>query len=157
MFASLTVLPAMLSWLGDRVEKGRVPFGRRRGPAASRASGPRSTRVMRRPVVAIVLAGGLLVALAIPALGMKSVTSGIEELPQDLAVIQTLRQGQGGVPHGGRYRDVVVEADDVRAAPTAGASRRWRKPGSDSSYRAAVTYSPDGTVAEIDVPTPGQR
>ena len=34
MFASLTVLPAMLSWLGDRVEKGRVPFlGRRRGPA----------------------------------------------------------------------------------------------------------------------------
>ena len=34
MFASLTVLPAMLSWLGDRVEKGRVPFiGRGRRPA----------------------------------------------------------------------------------------------------------------------------
>ena len=31
MFASLTVLPAMLAWLGDRVEKGRIPFlGRRR-------------------------------------------------------------------------------------------------------------------------------
>ena len=26
VFASLTVLPAMLSWLGDRVEKGRVPI-----------------------------------------------------------------------------------------------------------------------------------
>ena len=42
----------------------------RRG-RASRASGARSsTRVMRRPVVSIVVAGGLLVALAIPALGM---------------------------------------------------------------------------------------
>ena len=40
MFASLTVLPAMLAWLGDRVEKGRIPFlGRRRGRPASRASG----------------------------------------------------------------------------------------------------------------------
>ena len=40
MFASLTVLPAMLSWLGDRVEKGRVPLiGRRRRRPASRASG----------------------------------------------------------------------------------------------------------------------
>src|SRR3954467_14896749 len=34
VFASLTVLPAMLSWLGDRVEKGRIPLlGRRRKPA----------------------------------------------------------------------------------------------------------------------------
>src|SRR6202008_2436806 len=31
---SLTVLPALLSWLGDRVDKGRVPFlGRRRAAA----------------------------------------------------------------------------------------------------------------------------
>ena len=37
MFASLTVLPAMLSWLGDRVEKGRVPIlGRRRRSGESR-------------------------------------------------------------------------------------------------------------------------
>ena len=42
VFASLTILPAMLSWLGDRVEKGRVPLlGRRRARPASRASGRR--------------------------------------------------------------------------------------------------------------------
>ena len=35
MVGSLTVLPAMLSWLGDRVEKGRVPLVR---PAAARAA-----------------------------------------------------------------------------------------------------------------------
>ena len=43
MFASLTVLPAMLSWLGDRVEKGRIPAARPpRARRASRASGRRS-------------------------------------------------------------------------------------------------------------------
>ena len=37
MFASLTVLPALLAWLGDRVEKGRIPFlGRRRRAGESR-------------------------------------------------------------------------------------------------------------------------
>ena len=84
VFASLTVLPAMLSWLGDRVEKGRVPFlGRSRRPAGeSRFWSAVTTRVMRRPVLAIVLAGGFLVALSIPALGMKIVTSDIDELPR---------------------------------------------------------------------------
>ena len=60
MFASLTVLPAMLGWLGDRVEKGRVPFlGRRRGPAGqSRFWSAVTGRVMRRPGLSFVLAGG---------------------------------------------------------------------------------------------------
>src|SRR3954465_3892107 len=73
MFASLTVLPAMLSWLGDRVDKGRIPFiGRRRHPAdRSRFWAALIGRVMSRPGVAAVLAGGLLIALAIPALQMK--------------------------------------------------------------------------------------
>ena len=71
MFASLTVLPAMLAWLGDRVEKGRIPFlGGRRGRPASRASGRRLIdRVMRRPLARRSRSpAALLVALAIPAL-----------------------------------------------------------------------------------------
>ena len=40
MFASLTVLPAILSWLGDRVEKGRIPFvGGAARPQVNRGSG----------------------------------------------------------------------------------------------------------------------
>ena len=44
MIGSLTVLPAVLSALGDRIEKGRIPFlGRRRAPAPrAAASGARS-------------------------------------------------------------------------------------------------------------------
>src|SRR3954468_1274479 len=91
VFASLTVLPAMLSWLGDRVEKGRVPlFGRWRRPAGqSRMWTAITSRVMRRPAVAAVLAGALLVAPAIPALQMRIVTSGVAQLPQDLPIIRT--------------------------------------------------------------------
>ena len=44
MFATLAVLPAVLAWLGDRVEKGRVPFTKRRVTRpASRGSGARSS------------------------------------------------------------------------------------------------------------------
>ena len=52
MLASLTVLPAMLAWLGDRVEKGRIPFlGSRRRPGESRFWSAIIDRVMRRPVL----------------------------------------------------------------------------------------------------------
>ena len=88
---------------------------------------------MRRPVVAIVLAGGLLIALAIPALGMKSVTSGIEELPQDVPVIETYNKVRAVFPSEGVTATVVVEADDVRVGRhgrgdrgTAGAEPRGR-------------------------------
>ena len=53
---SLTVLPATLSWLGDRVEKGRIPFLGRRAQAAggSRVWGAVLDRVLARPLVSAV-------------------------------------------------------------------------------------------------------
>ena len=126
MFASLTVLPAMLSWLGDRVEKGRVPLlGRGRTPAGqSRFWSSVTDRVMRRPGISLVLAGGLLLALAIPALGMKSVTSGIDELPQDLPIIVTYNKVKDVFPSEGVTTTVVVEADDVRSGAVAAGIER---------------------------------
>jgi uncharacterized membrane protein YdfJ with MMPL/SSD domain len=159
MFASLTVLPAMLSWLGDRVENGRVPIlGRRRRTGESRFWSVLVDGVMRRPVVAIVLAGGLLVALAIPALGMKSVTSGIEELPKDLPVIATYNEVRAVFPEEGVTATVVVEADDVRSGTTAAAiAALARETEGSDLFRPGieVTDSSDGTVAKIDVPTRG--
>ena len=84
MVASLTVLPAMLAWLGDRVEKGRIPFLRRRRDPAGRSGfwSAITTRVMRRPGLSFALAAGLLIVLAIPALQLKTVVSGVEDLPR---------------------------------------------------------------------------
>ena len=45
--------------------------------------------VMRHPGISLVVTGALLVALALPALGMKSVTSAVDQLPDDLPIIET--------------------------------------------------------------------
>ena len=117
VLGSLTVLPAVLSLLGDRVEKGRIPFlGRRRSEARdSRAWGWLVDRVLRRPVVALVLAGGALLALSIPGLGLQTKLSGIEEMPQDLASIQTYQKIQQAFPAEADPATVVVKAADVDA------------------------------------------
>src|SRR5829696_6026669 len=72
VIGSLTVLPAMLSWLGQKgwTEKGRVPYLgrlRHRNHGESRVWGAILARVLKRPVVSVILAGGLMIALAIPA------------------------------------------------------------------------------------------
>jgi len=161
VFASLTVLPAMLSWLGDRVEKGRVPIlgSRRRGVGESRFWSSITGSVMRRPGLALVLAGGLLVALAIPALGMKSVNADVEDLPGDLAVIKTYNKVKKVFPQEGVTATVVMEVDDVNAGgPTAGIAAlvdqvdrfpKLFKPGTE------LVESKDRTVAQINIPTIG--
>src|SRR4051812_12344406 len=66
VLGSLTVLPATLAALGDRVEMLRMPFLHRRSRSASggRAWSAILDRVLRRPLISLVLAGGLLLALA---------------------------------------------------------------------------------------------
>src|SRR3954468_24063722 len=160
VFASLTVLPAMLSWLGDRVEKGRVPLiGRRRRPAGqSRLWTGLIGRVMRHPALAAVLAGGLLVALAIPALQMKIVTSGVDQLPQNLPIIVTYDKVKAIFPSEGVVATVVVQGEDVHANPiAAGISAMHKAVVASKAFSpgATISYSKDGTLAQVDVPTPG--
>ena len=67
MLGSLTFLPAMLSFLGEKNWlKGRVPYvtkRRHQSKGESRVWGTMLTRVLKRPLLSTVLAGGLLVAL----------------------------------------------------------------------------------------------
>ncbi len=119
VLGSLTVLPAILAAFGDKINKGRIPLLRRRSEARdSRVWGWTVDRVMRRPLVAVVLAGGLLVALTIPALGMQTKLSGTEDLPQDLSTIQTYHKVQAAFPSAAAPATVVVKANDVNAPQT---------------------------------------
>jgi uncharacterized membrane protein YdfJ with MMPL/SSD domain len=161
MTASLTVLPALLAWLGDRIDKGRIPFlGRRDRPAGqSRFWSAVVDRAMRRPWLSIALAGGALVALAVPALQMNVVTSGPDDLPQDLGLIKTYNNVRHVFPDKGVTASVAVQADNVRRGDVAaGISLLQRRAAnSDKMLKKGteVNYSKDGKVAEIVIPTVG--
>ena len=81
---SLTVLPAVLSRLGDKVDRLHVPLvGRlRRDDGEDRIWGAIIDRVLRRPVLSAVVAGSLLLALAAPALQLRMVTPRTDTYPQ---------------------------------------------------------------------------
>jgi RND superfamily putative drug exporter len=74
MLASITLLPALLSYLGPRVDKWRIPF---LGRTLRSEGGPDSPAarwshtVQRHPWPAAILATAVLLALAAPALGMR--------------------------------------------------------------------------------------
>jgi uncharacterized membrane protein YdfJ with MMPL/SSD domain len=116
VLGSVTVLPAVLSKLGDKVEKGRVPIiGKRRhaNHGESRVWGWILGKVLARPVVSVVVSGAILVTLAVPALGMKTINPGVAGIPHDLPVMQTYDRIQAAFPGGPLPAVVVVQADDV--------------------------------------------
>jgi uncharacterized membrane protein YdfJ with MMPL/SSD domain len=142
--SSLTVLPAVLAWLGDRVEKGRIPFlGRFRRPAGqSRFWSGLVERVVRRPWLVILVAGGALIALSIPAFNMNIAVTTTDDLPQDLAVVKTFDRLRDAFPAEAVTVDVVVKADDVqqrrrhgRHLGLARAGRRQHQPASGDDRR----------------------
>ncbi len=159
MFASLTVLPAVLSKLGDRVERGRIPFlGRLRKRDAGSVWGSIVERVMRRPVLSLVASAGVLIALAVPAFTMHTLVSGADDLPRSIPVVKTYDRLTAAFPGEAASATVVVQADDVGSGPVAGAIERLRHEAAASKSVAgplSIEKSADGKVAAIDIPTVG--
>ncbi|HEX6206347.1 MAG TPA: MMPL family transporter [Solirubrobacterales bacterium] len=160
MFASISVLPAVLSKLGDKVERGRVPFlARLRKRRAGRSAWAGVVeRVMRRPALSLAVSAAFLVALAIPALSMQTVVSGAEDLPRDIPVVQTYDRITEAFPGEAAGATVVVEADDVSTGPVAASiddlvAQAEADP--QVSGRVEVETSRDGTVAAVQIPTVG--
>ena len=115
MVGSLTVLPAILSKLGDRVEKGRIPLLHRLRAARRRVAhlGRILDRVLRRPRVAPRSRSAVLVTMSIPAFGLKTGVPGTDSLPRNLPVMQTYDRIQAAFPGGPLPAIVAVQADDV--------------------------------------------
>ncbi|MBS1679908.1 MAG: MMPL family transporter [Actinobacteria bacterium] len=161
MVGSLTVLPAILSWLGDRIEKGRIPFlGRRRGGAeGSRVWGALVTRVMRRPKLAAGLAFAGLAILAIPAFSLHTANAGVSGLPKDMPIVKTFDRVQAAFPGGVEPAEVAITAPNVKAAPVAHqvAALRERLAADHHDFGTSQSYrvSKDGKVAELRVPLAG--
>jgi len=87
--AALTLLPAMLALLGDRVDALRLPFvSTDRGAVVDGQAGRWRRivgRVVRRPVISLAVAGGAMVIMAVPVLGLHVGQSGVSTLPNSVA------------------------------------------------------------------------
>ncbi|HEX4734863.1 MAG TPA: MMPL family transporter [Thermoleophilaceae bacterium] len=126
MTASLTVLPALLSKLGDRVMKGRVPVLARRREANEepRVWGRVVDLVLRRPGLAVALSAGGLVLLAIPAFSLHTLNPGLQGLPQDLPIVKTLNSIESAFPGGPQPAQVVIRGPSVTDPTTSMLIRR---------------------------------
>jgi uncharacterized membrane protein YdfJ with MMPL/SSD domain len=161
VIGSLTVLPALLSSLGDRVEKGRIPFlGRLKSRVARYGIWSRITdRVLRRPVVSVALAGGLLVALSLPVLGMHTTLPGSESFSRDIPAVQTYDRVQAAFPSESSPLAIVVKADDVTSPRVAGAVHELEAAAAKQkdlfTGDATIEVSDDKTVETIMIPSAG--
>ncbi len=148
VLGSITVLPAVLARLGRWVDRPRVPLvhrltmpARPRQPlrsdgaltadadAASVADRPGQARLwsallrptLRRPALALAVSAGLLAALAVPALGMRTRFLSDADLPRSVPVLQSYDRLTAAFPNTGASHTVAVEgpaaqAGEVRAA-----------------------------------------
>ncbi|HEX5621450.1 MAG TPA: MMPL family transporter [Solirubrobacteraceae bacterium] len=163
LLGSLTFLPAMLAFLGRKnwLEKGRMPFITKRRHAnqgESRVWNALLTRVLKRPAVSAGVAGGLLVALCIPALGMQFKDPGFDGYSGSQPVIQTYERLQAAFPGGAVPATVVVKADDVTAAPVQAAITQLHDQALATGQLAEpsrVEISPDKTVAVVALSVKG--
>lgn len=129
MLGSVTVLPALLSMLGDKVDFGRRRFDRRRaakaphraGAAAGTDSGGgriwRGTlaRVLRHPRVFGALAAGFLILLAVPGLGLRTQSLDINQLfPSNNPLVETYDQIDAQFPSSPSPAMIVVQAPRIQ-------------------------------------------
>jgi uncharacterized membrane protein YdfJ with MMPL/SSD domain len=158
MLGSLTVLPALLSKLGDNVDRLRVPLIHRlrRDDGGGRFWGAIIDRVLRRPVLSAALAGGLLVALAVPAMQLHLANPSIDTYPQKF--LTTYNRIEAAFPGTEVGATVVVKAPNVDtiAVKEAMGQLEWR------AIRTGVMNEPIDvdvnaakTVATINIPVEG--
>ncbi len=102
VLAAMTLLPAVLSLLGPRINALRVPS--RRSDSGREGFWIRwSQRVMRRPLLTATLSASLLIVLAVPAFWMVTANRSLEQLPRstdvrtgnDILTRQITGPGQG--------------------------------------------------------------
>ncbi|MER5936191.1 MMPL family transporter [Streptomyces sp. NPDC001928] len=136
MVGSVTVLPALLSLLGERVEKGKIPFLHPDSKLRrNRGQGNRESRfwtavlkgVLARPVISVVVAAGALLAIAAPAVGMKTQNLTLDqEFGDSLPIVQTYNRVNEAFPGGSEPAEVVVKANDINAPEVKSALAEFR-------------------------------
>ena len=149
--AATTLLPAVLSLLGDRVDAGRLPFVGR-GSGEARFWGGVVDRVQRRPLAYLLATTAFLVALTLPALDLRTGSAGVRTIPDGYASkdgFSALERelGVGTVDS----VEVVVEGDVESASVREGLQGLRRQLGEDPAFRnPQLETAPDGQLAVVE-------
>ena len=160
MLGSLTVLPALLSRLGDRVDRLHVPLvGRmRRSSGEGRIWGAVVDRVLRRPALSAAIAAGLLLLIALPAIQLRMADPSPDTYPAHLSVVTTYKHLQKAFPGTALPANVVVKAANVNAPAVRQAIARLEQQALASGRGhepITVDVNKAATVANITIPIDG--
>ena len=152
VLGSVTVLPALLSKLGDRIEKGRLPLVHRlrRRNRENRFWNAVLTPVLRRPAIAAISATAILIALAVPALQLHTVQPGTTDYPKSMPILQTEARIQNAFPGGPMPAQIVVKADNIGDACDPGRTHPLPDPGARHRPRPRADLRPHHRPARRD-------
>ncbi len=152
--AALTLLPAVLSLLGDRVGALRVPLVGRGTAQESRFWTAIVSRVVRRPAVSLLAAVAVLLAAASPVLGMKIGAAGISTLPDRLLSKQGYKMLERSFPSAGAQPAWIVVDGDASSAAVQGAIARLQEAlARDGRFGAPdLQTAPGGDLVLLSVP-----
>jgi RND superfamily putative drug exporter len=155
MLAAVTLLPALLSYLGPRVDWLRLPFLGRALKAEGNGESPAarwSHAVQRRPWTAAIAATAVLLALAAPALGMRLGFPDAGNDPPDTMTRQAYDLNTEGFGPGTNGPLVIAAELPDRAAATEIDSLAERLRGEDGvTFVTEPQISREGTAAIVTV------
>jgi uncharacterized membrane protein YdfJ with MMPL/SSD domain len=156
VLAALTLLPAILTLIGDGVNALRVPWLGRRAQEEAGAEGRVWSRVVRSvtrmPVVAAALSVVALLAVAAPLLTIHTGLTGVRELPDRFHAKRgfTMLQEEFGVGTPDSVQ-VVVEGDVGSARLKSAIAKLGQRMGAEPAFLTPdVSTSPDGQVANVE-------
>jgi uncharacterized membrane protein YdfJ with MMPL/SSD domain len=160
MVGSLTVLPALLARLGDRVERGGVPILRRyaRRGGDSRLWSAILRPVLRHPLFAGLASVAVLLTLAFPALSMRTALPSVADLPSSFHTVKAYKAINTAFPGAQVPAEVVIEASDLHStqARAAIATLGRRAVASGRMFRPIVVrVSRSGKIGVVEIPLAG--
>jgi RND superfamily putative drug exporter len=157
MLGSLTVLPALLSKLGDRVERGRIPFlqRRRKGRNVWKSI---LTPALRRPAVAAAASAAVLLTLAFPVLQLHTTQSGLDSLPKSIPTVPTILKLQDTFPGGVDPATIAIKADTTSRATQLAIAELESKALASGEMTGPINVdiNPSNTVARVSIPLKGK-
>ena len=161
VLAALTLLPAVLSLLGDRVNAGRIPVIGRRAISSAGSEGRFWSwlvgGVMGRPLVSLLAAAALLVAATVPVLVIDTGFSGLSTLPDRFPSKQGFDALNRDFPGVGVDPAQIVVQGNATSAPVRAAIEQLEKSLADQDAfgPASQAASPTGDVVLLSVPVAG--